>query len=105
MALSAWRVGWRPPVRRSTSCAPTSSDWWPSAGFGTISPMTAVLIALADVGPAVKLEEQLNKAGVKARWDATQADGPQGGNSAAVVLVDADHLGRKLKVVADLWRD
>lgn len=67
--------------------------------------MTAVLIALADVGPAVQLEEQLNKAGVKARWDATQADGPQGGNSAAVVLVDADHLGRKLKVVADLWRD
>ena len=67
--------------------------------------MTAVLIALADVGPAVQLEEQLTKAGVKAKWDVAQADGPHGGNSAAVVLVDADHLGRKLKAVCDLWRD
>ncbi len=67
--------------------------------------MTSVLIALADVGPAVQLEEQLAKAGVKAKWDVTQADGPRGGNSAAVVLVDADHLGAKLTVVAELWRN
>ncbi|MBL0219279.1 MAG: J domain-containing protein [Myxococcales bacterium] len=67
--------------------------------------MTAVLIALADVGPAVQLEEQLNQAGIKARWDITQADGPLGGNSAAVVLVDADHLGAKLAAVSALWRD
>ncbi|MBA3465548.1 MAG: hypothetical protein H0T46_36785 [Deltaproteobacteria bacterium] len=67
--------------------------------------MTAVLIALADVGPAVQLEEQLNQAGVKARWDATQVDGPKGGNSAAVVLVDADHLGSRLAVVSEQWRD
>ncbi len=67
--------------------------------------MTAVLIALADVGPAVQLEEQLNQAGVKATWDITQADGPRGGNSAAVVLIDADHLGSKLAAVTGLWRD
>jgi hypothetical protein len=67
--------------------------------------MTAVLIALADVGPAVQLEEQLNQAGVKARWDVTQIDGPKGGNSAAVVLVDADHLGSRLAAVSEQWRD
>ncbi|CAN5914415.1 hypothetical protein BH11MYX3_BH11MYX3_43350 [soil metagenome] len=67
--------------------------------------MTAVLIALADVGPAVQLEEQLNQAGVKATWDITQADGPRGGNSAAVVLIDADHLGVKLAAISGLWRD
>lgn len=67
--------------------------------------MTAVLIALADVGPAVQLEEQLVKAGVKAKWDATQVDGPRGGNSAAVVLVDADHLGRNLTLVSEKWRE
>ncbi len=66
--------------------------------------MTAVLIALADVGPAVQLEEQLVKAGVAAKWDVTQADGPRGGNSAAVVLVDADHLGAKLTAVSEQWR-
>lgn len=67
--------------------------------------MIAVLIALADVGPAVQLEEQLVKAGVKAKWDASQVDGPRGGNSAAVVLVDADHLGAKLAAVSEQWRD
>lgn len=67
--------------------------------------MTAVLIALADVGPAVQLEEQLNQAGIKARWDITQADGPLGGNSAAVVLVDADHLGKNLATISERWRD
>ena len=67
--------------------------------------MTAVLIALADVGPGVQLEEQLNHAGVKARWDVLQSDGPRGGSSAAVVLVDADHLGTRLAAIAALWRD
>ncbi|MGN6106232.1 MAG: hypothetical protein ACTHU0_14080 [Kofleriaceae bacterium] len=68
--------------------------------------MTAVLIALADVGPAVQLEEQLVRAGVTARWEAAQADGPSGGAaaSATVVLLDADHLGARLAEVADAWR-
>lgn len=67
--------------------------------------MTAVLIALADVGPAVQLEELLNKAGAKATWDAQQADGPRGGTLAKVVLVDADHLGARLVEVTEKWRD
>src|SRR5665647_329956 len=67
--------------------------------------MTAVLIALADVGPGVQLEELLNHAGAKARWDVLQSDGPKGGTTATVVLVDADYLGTRLAEVASLWRD
>ncbi len=67
--------------------------------------MTAVLIALADVGPGVQLEELLNQAGANARWDVLQADGPRGGTTAAVVLVDADHLGTRLAEVSTQWRD
>lgn len=67
--------------------------------------MSAVLIALADVGPGVQLEELLNQAGAKARWDVSQADGPKGGTIATVVLVDADHLGARLAEVTSLWRD
>ena len=67
--------------------------------------MTAVLIALADVGPGVQLEELLNNAGAKARWDVLQADGPRGGTTAAVVLIDADYLGTRLAEVASQWRD
>ena len=64
-----------------------------------------MLIALADVGPGVQLEELLNNAGAKALWDVLQADGPRGGTTAAVVLVDADHLGARLADVASSWRD
>lgn len=64
-----------------------------------------MLIALADVGPGVQLEEQLNQAGFTARWDAAQADGPRGGGLQQVVLVDADHLGNRLGAVAEQWRD
>lgn len=67
--------------------------------------MTTVLIALADVGPGVQLEEQLVAAGMKAKWDATQANGPRGGGTPEVVLLDADHLGAQLATVADAWRD
>ncbi|MGE3768081.1 MAG: hypothetical protein AB7L94_37865, partial [Kofleriaceae bacterium] len=67
--------------------------------------MIAVLIALADVGPGVQLEEQLNQAGFSARWDASQVDGPRGGGLQQVVLIDADHLGKRLPAVADQWRD
>ena len=66
--------------------------------------MIAVLIALADVGPGVQLEEQLNGAGFTARWDAAQADGPRGGGLQQVVLIDADHLGKRLAAIAEQWR-
>ncbi len=64
-----------------------------------------MLIALADVGPGVQLEELLNNAGAKAHWDVLQSDGPRGGTTAAVVLVDADHLGLRLASVTSQWRD
>jgi hypothetical protein len=67
--------------------------------------MTAVLIALADIGPAMPLEEQLVAAGVDAKWDAQQADGPRGATTATVVLLDADHLGQRLVEVAERWRE
>ncbi len=66
--------------------------------------MTAVLIALADIGPAMPLEEQLIAAGVDAKWDAQEADGPRGSTDAKVVLVDADHLGERLQEVVERWR-
>jgi len=65
----------------------------------------SVLIALADVGPGVQLEEQLAAASMKTQWDASQAAGPRGGTLATVVLVDADHLGSRLTEVADAWRN
>lgn len=67
--------------------------------------MTAVLIALADIGPAMPLEEQLIAAGVDAKWDAAQVDGPRGAVNATVVLLDADHLGKRLPEVAERWRE
>ena len=63
-----------------------------------------VLIALAGVGPGVQLEEALVAAGMQARWDGTQASGPSGAALAEVVVLDADHLGRRLAQVADAWR-
>ena len=67
--------------------------------------MTAVLIALADVGPSVQLEEQLVQAGIEAKWDQAQAGGPTGAHMPTVVLIDADHLGKRLAKVADAWRN
>jgi len=64
-----------------------------------------VLIALADVGPGVQLEELLNQAGARARWDADQVEGPRGACTAKVVLVDADHLGPRLPAICDRWRE
>jgi len=64
----------------------------------------AVLIALAGVGAGVQLEEGLLAAGLAARWDATQVDGPRSGDDAAVVVIDADHLGDRLLAVAEAWR-
>ncbi|HEY5925867.1 MAG TPA: hypothetical protein VIV11_29470 [Kofleriaceae bacterium] len=64
-----------------------------------------VLIAVADVGAAVQLEEALNQAGFAARWDQAQADGPRGASQQEVVVLDADHLGKRLCSVTDAWRE
>ncbi len=64
-----------------------------------------VLIAVADIGAGVQLEEALNQAGFAARWDQAQADGPRGASTQDVVLLDADHLGERLCSVTDAWRD
>lgn len=66
--------------------------------------MTSVLIALADVGLGVRLEEQLAQAGMTARWDSVQVDGPRGRGAGDVVILDADHLGARLADVAGAWR-
>jgi hypothetical protein len=65
--------------------------------------VASVLIALADVGLGVQLEEQLAGAGLAARWDAAAATGPAG-PAADVVILDADRLGAQLTAVADAWR-
>src|SRR5690348_2798402 len=64
-----------------------------------------VLIAVADVGSGVQLEEVLNRAGFEARWDGAQAEGPRGASDCEVAVLDADHLGVRLAEVANLWRD
>lgn len=64
-----------------------------------------VLIAVADVGTGVQLEEAANQAGFEARWDGAQADGPRNASAQEVVVVDADHLGRRLQEVVELWRE
>jgi hypothetical protein len=66
----------------------------------------SVLIALADVGLSVQLDDQLMRAGLAASWDATRADGPDAGAAGAadVVVVDADHLGARLAAVVAAWR-
>ena len=64
-----------------------------------------VLLALVDVGPGVQLEEALTQAGLPARWEAQQADGPRGDTMPSVVVLDGDHLGARLGEVAEAWRD
>jgi hypothetical protein len=63
-----------------------------------------VLIAVADVGAGVQLEEALGQAGFEASWDAASVNGPVGGMP-EVVVVDGDHLGARLPDVANQWRD
>lgn len=63
-----------------------------------------VLIAVADVGSGVQLEEALNRIGFEATWDGAQVDGPRGAGS-ELVMLDADHLGKRLAAVANAWRD
>lgn len=66
--------------------------------------VTSVLIALADVGLCVQLEEQLAHSGLAVRWDASRVDGPIGTDSADVVIVDADRLRGRLAETVDAWR-
>jgi hypothetical protein len=65
-----------------------------------------VLIALADVGLGVRLEEQLTEAGLSARWDAASLEGPGDGPDGPhdVVILDADRLRGTLGRVAEAWR-
>jgi hypothetical protein len=63
----------------------------------------SVLIALADVGLSVQLEDQLVRAGLAATWDAAQVAAP-GASAADVVVVDADQLGARLVEVVAAWR-
>lgn len=63
-----------------------------------------VLIAVPDLGSGVQLEEGLTQAGFEAKWDGAQADGPTGTGDPEVVVIDADHVGKKLVQVADAWR-
>lgn len=67
------------------------------------SNVASVLIALADVGLGVQLEEQLAQAGLAARWDASEAGGPRG-RTADIVIIDGDHLGARLADVTEAWR-
>jgi hypothetical protein len=64
-----------------------------------------VLVAVADVGAGVQLEEALNRAGFEARWDAAQAEGPAGTTTCEVVVLDADRLSDRLPEIVDRWRD
>lgn len=66
--------------------------------------MTSVLIALADVGLGVRLEEQLGQAGLTATWDAAQVAGPRGVVAADVVILDGDRAGARLPELAGAWR-
>jgi len=63
-----------------------------------------VLVAVADIGGGVQLEEALVGAGLAAKWDVGQADGPRGKLAYEAVVLDADHLGDRLLEIVDAWR-
>lgn len=63
------------------------------------------MLAVANVGSGVQLEETLNQAGFQATWNEALANGPAGPCACDVVILDADHLGKKLPAVADVWRN
>lgn len=67
--------------------------------------MMHVLIALVDVGSSVQLEEALVQAGIGAKWDSAQAEGPRGDAGCDVVVLDADHLGKRLATITARWRE
>lgn len=63
------------------------------------------MLAVANVGSGVQLEETLNQAGFKATWNEAVANGPTTSCACDVAILDADHLGPKLPSVAELWRN
>lgn len=64
-----------------------------------------VVIAVANVGSGVQLEEALNGASFQAKWDSGLANGPVGTSPYDVVVLDADQLGARLPAIAASWRD
>jgi hypothetical protein len=71
--------------------------------------MPRVLLALADLGLGVQLQEALEARGVAVRWDPAAAEGPTasylaGGDLEDVVVVDADSLGERVTATAEAWR-
>jgi hypothetical protein len=69
-----------------------------------------VLLALADIGLGIQLQEALEGRGVPVRWDPGAALGPAAAHLEAagdledVVIVDADGLGDRLPEVVAAWR-
>jgi hypothetical protein len=60
---------------------------------------------MATVGAGLKLEDILRRGGAHVRWDAGCADGPREYvDDLAVVVVDADYLGKQLAAVVAAWR-
>lgn len=72
--------------------------------------MHKVLLALADIGLGVQLQEALEGRGVPVRWDPHAAEGPtpalqrDASTLEDVVVLDADGLGDRLANVAEAWR-
>jgi hypothetical protein len=71
-----------------------------------------VLLAVAEVGTAIQLEETLGKVGLATRWDQQQAGGPilppppdAPEPEPDVVVLDADRAGARLAAIADAWRE
>src|SRR5262249_35913622 len=98
--------------RSPASCAPRKPRSISSAQISSrccanerATQMMHVLIALVDVGSGVQLEEALVQAGIGATWDSAQAEGPRGDAGCDVVVLDADHLGKRLAAVTARWRE
>lgn len=69
-----------------------------------------ILIALPGVGAGLPLEDSLRRAGARAQWDASCADGPTAAHAQAigepgVVILDADHLAARLPAAVAAWRE
>lgn len=63
-----------------------------------------MLLAFADVGLGVQLQEALEAIGLSVRWEAACARGPVGQPDADVVVLDAATLDDDLPAAADAWR-
>jgi hypothetical protein len=61
-----------------------------------------VLLAFADVGLGVQLQEALEAHRLTVRWDGKAATAPQAADD--VVILDADEHGANLSAIADTWR-